>query len=352
MCWAILERNCADTPGALCLKNIALYQTDRLFSVHCWSSRRVARWFGGLALLLLICGCQVGPVRPISASPSVERTPPTSLLSKNTDPITSPSLTATAQPSAPVVKRLKVEPTRTATIAPSPSPTSTPDSYAGLLIEDLVNRSYGGSKLEISETLAINSYFTRTMMTYPSDGLEIAGFLNSPRRPPETWGRKLYPVVIALHGYIEPEIYQTIDYTTGYADTLARAGFIVLHPNLRGYPPSDEGDNRFRVGMAIDVLNLIALVKSQAGQPGPLEKADPQSIGLWGHSMGGGIAIRVMTVNPDIRAVVLYGSMSADDQKNYERISTYFSSGQLGSEEVAVPLEIVRPSRRSITWNA
>ena len=131
-------------------------------------------------------------------------------------------------------------------------------------------------------------------------------------------------------------ITRTLDYTTDYADALARAGFVVLHPNLRGFPPSDQGDDLFRVGMAIDVLNLIALVKSQAGQPGPLEKADPGAIGLWGHSMGGGIATRVLTVSPDVGAAVLYASMSGDERLNYEAIQVW-SQNERGLEELAVP---------------
>jgi dipeptidyl aminopeptidase/acylaminoacyl peptidase len=146
-------------------------------------------------------------------------------------------------------------------------------------------------------------------------------------------------VVIALHGYINPEIYNTIDYTTRYADALARSDFLVLHPNLRGYPPSDEGDNFLRVGMAIDALNLIALVKRQGGKPGPLALADPDAIGVWGHSMGGGISTRVITINPDVRAAVLYGAMSGDDQKNFERIFSYFSNGERGTEELSIPEE-------------
>ena len=131
-----------------------------------------------------------------------------------------------------------------------------------------------------------------------------------------------------------------MDYTTRYADSLARAGFLVIHPNLRGYPPSDDGDNRFRVGMAIDVLNLIAIIKDQAGKPGALENADPQAIGLWGHSMGGGVATRVLTVSPDVDAAVLYGAMSGDEHKNYERIFNYFSSGTRGIEELQAPEEV------------
>src|SRR5258708_40226364 len=84
-----------------------------------------------------------------------------------------------------------------------------------------------------------------------------------------------YPVIVALHGYIDPAVYDTIDYTTRYADALAQAGYLVLHPNLRNYRLSDKGPNLLRVGFAVDVLNLIALVRTQSGQVGPLQNANP-----------------------------------------------------------------------------
>lgn len=229
-------------------------------------------------------------------------------------------------------------PTPTGTDSPTPSPvpsatiTATPGPYDGFGIDDLRSRSYGGGQIEQVDTLAVNTYFTRTLMLYPSDGLSIYGFMNVPSR-----GEPPYPVVIAIHGYIEPSVYNTLDYTIGYADALARAGYIVLHPNLRGYPPSSEGENRFRVGMAIDILNLIALVNVQAGKPGPLALAAPGELGLWGHSMGGGIVTRVLTVSRDVRAAVLYGAMSGDERKNYERIFNYFSNGERGQEELSAP---------------
>lgn len=177
-----------------------------------------------------------------------------------------------------------------------------------------------------------NLYFTRYLIRYPSDGLNIYGFANIPNDV------EPHPVIIALHGYIDPAVYNTLDYTTHYADALASAGYIVLHPNLRGYPPSDGGENLFRVGMAIDVLNLIALVQSQSGGADALQTANPDRIGLWGHSMGGGITTRVLTVTDDVKAAVLYAAMSGDEQKNYEAIRQW--SGQTrGLEELNVPAE-------------
>jgi dipeptidyl aminopeptidase/acylaminoacyl peptidase len=252
---------------------------------------------------------------------------------------TIPAITNTLP--APQV-RVTVLPTETPTSEPTPTSTptisATPDPYEHYTIDHLAGREYGGGEVRIEETLAVNSYFTRTLITYPSDGLTIYGFMNTPRRASENPDQPL-PVVIALHGYIEPSIYTTLDYTTGYADALARAGFLVLHPNLRGYSPSDDGDNLFRVGMAVDVLNLISLVRQQAGKPGPLERANPDAIGLWGHSMGGGITTRVITVSPHVRAAVLYGAMSGDERLNYERIFSYFSNGTRGLEELSAPEE-------------
>lgn len=198
----------------------------------------------------------------------------------------------------------------TATATPSASPTL--DPFAGLTIDDLRARSYGEGALSVEETLAVTDAFTRTLVSYPSDGLTVHAFLNQPTAPGP------HPVVLVLHGYVNPARYQTLAYTTRYADALARAGYLVLHPNYRNHPPSESGDNRFRVGYAVDVLNLVGIVRRTAGE-GPLAGADPEDIGLFGHSMGGAVAIRAVTVDPEIDAAVLYGSSNADDRLNYER---------------------------------
>ncbi len=203
----------------------------------------------------------------------------------------------------------------------------TPDPYAGLTVADLAARDYGGGELQIEETLAVNEAFTRTLVTYPSDGLTVYGFMNVPQ------GEGPFPVVLVLHGYVDTANYNTLAYTTRYADALARAGYLTIHPNFRNYPPSDEGPNPFRIGYAVDVLNLIAIVKEQSGKPGPLRQAGPDAIGLWGHSMGGGITLRAITVVPGVKAAVLYGSMSGDEKKNHEKILIW-SNGQRGQEEL------------------
>lgn len=168
------------------------------------------------------------------------------------------------------------------------------------------------------------------MFEYPSDGLTVHGFASVPR------GEGPFPVVLVLHGYIDPDEYNTLTYTTHYADSLAAEGFFVLHPNYRNYPPSESGPNLFRVGYAVDVMNLIALVQAQAGLPGPLERADPSAIGLFGHSMGGGISLRTIAANAPVDAAVLYGSMNADELLNFEKIYEW-SEGERGLLELNTP---------------
>lgn len=202
----------------------------------------------------------------------------------------------------------------------------------GLTIDDLAKRTYGGGQIAIERVMARNADFTRYLIRYPSDGLTLYGFMNVPS------GAGPYPVVLVLHGHVNPPTYRTLTYTTRYADAISRMGYVVIHPNYRGHPPSEGSpEGPFRVSYATEVLDLAAMVRAQAGKPGPLQKADGKRIGLLGHSMGGGIAIRVAVVDQNIRAVVLYGSMSADEAKNARQIYYVFSGRRRGLEELNTP---------------
>jgi len=229
----------------------------------------------------------------------------------------------TAAPALPPPAVYTLPPRRNRTPVPQPTqaptitlePTNTPaqaplDLFKPYTIPVLRSRGYSGGTLEDLGAMGMGDTFTRYYFRYTSDGLKIYGFMNIPQ------GDGPFPVIIAAHGYTDQATYDTLDYTTDLADMMTRDGYIVLHPNLRNYRPSGDGDNLFRVGMTVDVLNLVALVKLQAGQEGLLEKADPARIGLWGHSMGGGIVLKAATISPDIKAVLLYASTSGDEQKN------------------------------------
>jgi len=233
-------------------------------------------------------------------------------------------------------------PPTAAPTATQPLPTATPDPYAPLTIDALAARSYGGGLLEITDTLESNDRFTRYEIKYPSDGLTIYGFMDVPNE-----GNN-FPVALLLHGYIDPDEYELVPYTRRYADALAEAGYFVIHPNFRNYPPSDSGPDPYRIGYAIDVLNLIAIIREQSQDPlGTLRRANADDINLWGHSMGGGVALRVITVlnEPYLRAAVLYGSMSGDEARNYGRIRSWTNDSRVRFE-LAAPaamLEAISP---------
>jgi dipeptidyl aminopeptidase/acylaminoacyl peptidase len=251
-------------------------------------------------------------------------TAPTATMPQIDTPTAQPSPTATALPTA----------TDSPTATPSAVATTIPDLYAGLGIEDLAARPYGGGELEIVDLLFEADTFKRYLITYPSDGLTIYGFMNVPNE-----GVK-FPVALVLHGYIPPDEYQVETYTTRYADALAEAGYFVIHPNYRNFPPSDRGDDPFRIGSATDIFNLIGIIKAQSQDPaGVLRRADGENIHVMGHSMGGGMALRVATVWPDaVKAVVLYGAMSGDERLNYEQIQIW-SEGRVGAFELGASAE-------------
>lgn len=224
------------------------------------------------------------------------------------------------------------------TFTPTPAPSLSTDPYAGLTIESLINRDYGGGEVNIIDTLERKNGFTRYLFTYPSDGIEVTGFMNVPDEG------NIFPVALVLHGYISPAVYETLAYTTRYADALAEAGYMVFHPNFRNYPPSESGPNPFRIGYAIDVLNLITIIREQSQDPlGYLRRANGDDINLWGHSMGGGVLLRVITVNNEeyIRAAVLYGSMSGDERLNFNKIYQW-SNGSDGDFELAASDKVIR----------
>jgi dipeptidyl aminopeptidase/acylaminoacyl peptidase len=111
-------------------------------------------------------------------------------------------------------------------------------------------------------------------------------------------------VIIFNHGYIPPAIYRTTERYVAYVDALARAGYIVFKSDYRGHG-SSEGEATGGYGSSdytIDVLNALASMKRYSA-------ADPNRIGMWGHSMGGQVTLRAMVVSKDIKAGVIWSGV-------------------------------------------
>ncbi len=274
------------------------------------------KWFAGLLLIIFLGACAPAPVL--------------------TEPTFVPTLYPGTKTPVPSVTPFPT-PTRAPTWTPEVSATpaeSGPSfsAYDQYTIPALRQRQYGGGFLTELNTMGKHEKFTRYLFQYPSDGLVIAGYVNVPA------GKGPFPVIIVLHGYSDPDKYETLDYITDAADALTTDGYIVVHPNYRNFLPSSKGDALFRVGYAVDVLNLISLINQYTGKPGMFQKAKADRIGLWAHSLGGEIALRVGVISPDVKAIMLYAPMSGDEKKNSQLMaslqqSIYTQKEMLASDE-------------------
>ena len=202
-----------------------------------------------------------------------------------------PEPTATFAPTAtPTVTETPTEtPTSTPSPTPTVTPTATPNPYLPFTIPGLRERDFPGGQIEITSYWEETDAFTRYYITYPSDDLIISGMMAVPK------GQGPFPVIILNHGYIAPSQYWTGADTYDATTYLASRGFLTISPDFRGWGRSDTGENVFRSGLAIDVMNLISSLPS-------LPQADPDRVGIWGHSMGGGAVAWTIAGDPRVKA--------------------------------------------------
>lgn len=219
-----------------------------------------------LALAIVLCACSV------AAEPSAE-----------SEPTSTPTVTATS--------------------IPTPTSTPTPPPLNPLTIEWMRQQQYPGSDIVIEQTLAAGSNYARYVVSYRSDGLKIYAMMTVPKAAKPKTG---FPVVVFNHGYIQPSVYRTTERYVAYVDAIAKSGYIVFKADYRGHGNS-EGDATGGYGSpnyTVDVLNAMASVKKY-------KDADPNRIGMWGHSMGGQITLRSLVTAKDIRAAVIWAGVVA-----------------------------------------
>jgi uncharacterized protein len=172
-----------------------------------------------------------------------------------------------------------------------------------LTIEYLRSQEYPGSPIVIEQTLSPGSNYNRYLVSYQSEGLKIYAYMTVPigTKPATGW-----PVVVFNHGYIAPTVYRPTERYIAYQDAFAANGYIVFRPDYRGHADSEgEAVGAYSdPGYTIDVLNAISSIKAYAD-------ADPNRMGLWGHSMGGYITARAMVVRDDIKAGVIWAGVVA-----------------------------------------
>ena len=212
--------------------------------------------------------------------------------------------------SAPTVKptTTRTSPTSTPTATPIPTATHTmQDVLHPYTIEGLRKHDFKSGKITLGEKILETDNFTRFAITYPSDGLTITGILQMPKV-----GKAPHPVIIMNHGFFSRTIYHSGDGTDRAAEFLNKRGYITLASDYRSWGESESDISLFYSGLAIDVINLMNAIPS-------LSQADPDNVGMWGHSMGGGTTLKVLTIDKRVKAAVLYSTVSGDFDEIIER---------------------------------
>ncbi|HXD11773.1 MAG TPA: alpha/beta fold hydrolase, partial [Anaerolineales bacterium] len=210
----------------------------------------------------------------------------------------SPLSSPTALPTQSFTPAPTSAPTETSTAIPSPTPIPNP-----LEISAMRAREYPGSDIVIETVLDPGVNYQRYYVSYLSEGLKIYALMTIPtgEKPANGW-----PVIIFNHGYIPPDVYVTTQRYVAYVDLIARSGYIVFRSDYRGHDRS-EGAARGAYSnpdYTVDVLNAVASMRKYPD-------ADPNRIGMWGHSMGGYITLRSMVITKDIKAGVIWAGVVA-----------------------------------------
>jgi uncharacterized protein len=136
------------------------------------------------------------------------------------------------------------------------------------------------------------------------------------------------PAVLVLHGF---KGFKDWGMFPPFSQRLAQAGLIAASPNLSGSGVDDEGDfslperfghNTFSAELE-DVRRVIdALMAGQLGVPAP------STLGLVGHSRGGGIAILQAARDPRVRALVTWAAISSVERWPAPQRSSWRAAGR------------------------
>lgn len=176
----------------------------------------------------------------------------------------------------------------------------------------LMAKQYDGRGLRLGRVLARTGDYTRRAVTYRSGDLRISGIINVPR------GDGPFPVLVLLHGHIDPDIYVTGQGLMREQDYLARRGYVVLHTDYRNHAGSDDdprAERRLRLGYTEDVVNAVLAAKKS-----PLPFIDAERVGLLGRSMGGGVTYNTLVAQPGlVDAAVVFAPVSSRTADNFNR---------------------------------
>jgi dienelactone hydrolase len=137
------------------------------------------------------------------------------------------------------------------------------------------------------------------------------------------------PAIVVAHGW---KGFKDWGMFPPLAERLARAGFATVTFNLSGSGVDDAGElvwpDRFaRDTFTAELQDLGTVVDALAR--GELGVAPPSSIGLVGHSRGGGVAVLHAAADPRVQALVTWASISSVERWSPMAVAEWRSTGSI-----------------------
>ena len=202
---------------------------------------------------------------------------------------------------------------------PSPSADETEEVLAvrgptlrALFDRPRLDRELGQPSLQVLDEIGSGDGVTRYRIEYQVDGATVSGTLTRPD------GEGPFPAVVTNHGLIPPDVYTVGQGLAREEEALARAGYVSLHSDYRGYGASDPLqplDRELRLAYTRDVIQAVRAVRTVPYVDG--------RVAMVGRSMGGGLALNVLVSQPDlVDAAVLLSPVSSDIVDNLERLAS------------------------------
>lgn len=185
--------------------------------------------------------------------------------------------------------------------------------YQSLDLSQAAQASYTNKDITQVKDLGLSNGVKHELVSFnvPKDGLNEFALMTLPAQAP---AKGKYPVLILCHGYNNPQNYSTLKAYLGDMEFYSQHGFAVIKPDYRGQGFSLTAGTPdgayYSMSYNTDVMSLIAAVK----QTSYLNKGD---INLWGHSMGGYIALRASVLSRDIKTVILLSAPVGNVQATY-----------------------------------
>lgn len=182
-------------------------------------------------------------------------------------------------------------------------------------IKRLQEYSFTPSTLQLLEKTEETTEYQRYTFAYTSTQRTITGQLTVPTEVRND--TQEHHAIVMLRGYVPQSIYDHGVGTRNAAAAYAQAGFVTIAPDFLGYgqsdpEPEDSWESRF-----IKPIHVIELMKGiqESGVPIDLDDAETvievESLGLWGHSNGGQIALSVLEILEEPIPTTLWAPVTA-----------------------------------------